>query len=224
MGEIKEVKATEILPKKDGKRVLVYPACRKDRDWINFFDPDFFVGIDLGKLKEDDFKNWGNNPELRLYGETDAINPPEIPKADEVVLLLKHFFLIGWSGDTRLSGFTEETWKEYQQKNLICLREYLKTCERSALKRVFVVDFHGYDSIIIPHGYRKLISSTRSVDCGEVYVWCNSRPCDKAPPLFSWEEVKKSTGYLCGVGEGTTILGYNRNFPVPTLITYVKEK
>lgn len=232
MGEIKEVKATEILPEKDGKRVFLYPVCGIDRDWINIFDPDIFIGIDLlDELEEDDFKYWGNNPELRLYGKTDAINVPEIPKTDEVVLLLKHFPLIGWPGDTKLSEFTEEIWKEYQERNRTCLREYLNACEESASKKVFVVDMHGYEEIIVPRGYRKLFSFTPSKGCGYIYSGdCKSPDCEKAEPLFNWDEIKEAGHTIpslrCAFVRRVSITYEDTAYPVslPVLITYVKEK
>jgi len=225
-----EIKGNEILPKKGGRRVLVYPACGWDRPWINFLDPDIFVGIDLEELEKDDFKYWGHNLKLKLHGEMDAINPPEIPKADEIVLLLKFFHIIGTDNCWRLSNFTEERWKEYQEKNLTCLRKYLRACEESALKKVFVIDIHGYEEIIVPQGYRKLFSHTPSVDCESVWNQCMKyRPCEKAEPLFSWDEIKKANlsmpSYGCAFRNRIIILPENIDYPtLPTLITYVKEK
>jgi hypothetical protein len=220
---MKIIQGNEILPKKEGKRILIYPACGLDGHWIKFFDPDKFIGIDLIRLEKRHFDWYNRKTELILYRETDAITPPEIPEANEIVLVLKDFSFIGRPDNSEL---TQESWMKYQEENLTCLRNYLRACEERASKRVFVADLLGYESIIVSQGYRKLLSLTRSSDCHKVYVFCKSRPCEKAEPLFDWNEVKKGEpGFQCVIGEGTTILDGDSVYrECRTIIAYVKEK
>jgi hypothetical protein len=123
----KSVKGEEILPKKDGIRTLVYPACGTDNDWIRILKPDIFIGIDLDSFDRDPFDILGCKTKSILYSGRDARNTPEIPKSDEVALLLKIFWGIGspcsHSFLEDAPKVTEEMWKKYQEENIGCLKD-----------------------------------------------------------------------------------------------------
>jgi hypothetical protein len=232
----RQINGKDVLPKKDGTRVLVYPACGSDAVWVNFLNPDVFIGIDLDKSDNNPFYIRGLKTKSILYSGRDAIAPPEIPKADETVLLLKCFDWIRlpdccWKRighHDSWSDLNQELWERYQKENLTSLKDYLEKCE-IASKRVFVIDFDGYESIISSKGYRKLLSLTPTIDCcGDRCEFRDSKQCEKAMPLFDWSEVEKNMpGYACRTAERTKIVAdvdYYFSYPtVPILATYLKE-
>jgi hypothetical protein len=221
------VRAEEMLPPKDGVRTLVYPACGTDRDWIWILKPDIFVGVDLERFDRNPFDILGYKTKSILYSERDAIDMPEIPKSDEVALLLKIFSGIG-------SPYphpplepepivTEEMHKGYQEENLGCLKEYLKACEKSALRRTFIIDCDGYEPVIASQGYHKIFSY-EPLDCRGTFTFCDFLPCEKAMPLLS-RELIKNMSYRCSQRERITVTSDDGNYPIslPKLATYVKE-
>ena len=239
----RQINGKEILPKKEGIRTLVYPACGIDNPWIEFLDPDTFIGIDKEELCENNnnpFEFSGRKTKLVLYAPKDARGTvPKIPTSDEVVLLIKCFDWIGipdccmyGGGNLHPRKMTQELWERYQKENLDCLRRYLQKCEESAIKKSFVIDFDGYEPVITSHGYNKVLSLTPTVDCyGNVYDFCNAKPCEKAEPLFSWNEREKNMrGFACVNANRTIIItehdsGDYHFYPsVPILVTYLKEK
>jgi len=225
----KSVRAEEILPKKDGSRTLVYPACGTDNDWIRLIKPDVFIGIDLEKSESNPFDILGCKTKSTLYSERDARDIPEIPISDEVALLLKIFWGIGNPYPHPLfepePEVTEEMHKKYQEENIACLKKYLKACEESALRKTFVIDCDGYEPIIASQGYRKILSH-EPFECLGTFTFCDSLPCEKAMPLFDWEIWNNGiSGYACSQRERITITSDERNYPItlPILATYVKE-
>jgi hypothetical protein len=224
----KSVRGEEILPPKDGTRTLVYPACGTDNPWIRILKPDIFIGIDLDSFDSNPFDILGCKTKSILYSRRDAINIPEIPISDEVALLLKIFWGIkspySHSSLEDTPKVTEEMHKRYQEENIGCLKEYLKACEESALRRTFVIDCDGYESVIASQGYRKILSH-EPFNCFGTFTFCDSMPCEKAMPLFDWESMDKMLGYACSQRERVTITSDERNYPVtlPILATYVKE-
>lgn len=233
----RQINGNEILPKKEGTRTLVYPACGIDNHWIEFLNPDIFIGIDLMKSDSNPFYIRGLKTKSIFYSGRDAIVPLEIPKADETVLLLKCFDWIRlpdccWKAighhDSWLD-LNQELWERYQKENLTSLKEYLEKCEENASKRTFVIDFDGYEKVISQKGYRKVLSLTPTIDCcNDRCEFRDSKQCEKSMPLFNWPEVEKMRGYGCRTAERTKIVAdvdYYFEYPtVPILATYLKEK
>jgi hypothetical protein len=223
----KLVRGEELLPEADGTRTLVYPACGTDRDWIWILKPDIFIGIDLERFDRNPFNILGCKTKSTLYSERDVINIPEIPKSDEVALLLKIFSGIG-------SPYphpplepepivTEEMHKDYQEENVVCLKKYLKACEESALRRTFVIDCDGYESVIASQGYHKVFSY-EPLDCRGTFTFCDFLPCEKAMPLLN-EELIKNMSYRCSQRKRITVTSDDGDYTIslPKLATYVKE-
>jgi hypothetical protein len=224
----KSVKGEEILPRKDGSRTLVYPACGTDSGWIKILKPDKFVGIDLDNSGGNPFDILGCKSNSVLYLGRDARSIPEIPKSEETVLLLKVFWGIG--NPYSHSVFedpplvTEEMHREYQEENIRCLIRYLKSCEKSAAKKTFVVDADGYEPVITSQGYHKILSHEPS--CNLEYPFCNFLPCEVSMPLFDWKKWNnEKSGYACPMRERITITSDEGNYPItlPILSTYVKD-
>jgi len=221
-----EIKGTQILPEKEGSRVLVYPCYGIDFSWIHFAKSDTFIGVDLEQPQKHVTGGWSKMTQLILE-KRDASTPPEIPVSDEIVLLLKGSIEIGFCEKVKDSP---ENWANYQKIQANFLRNYLTACEKSSERKVYVVDFHGYGDVITPLGYRILLPNLRSNICKKLYVYCDdeNRLCDKAHPLLSWENVtdkEKMNRHHCPSGgtrivhdDGLTYL-YTKN-----LVTYVKEK
>lgn len=238
----RQINGNEIIPKKEGTRTLVYPACGIDNDWIEFLDPNVFIGIDNEKICEDNnpFEFLGRKTKLVLYAPKDVRGLlPQIPKSDEVVLLLKCFDWIGFPDCCMFGGrnlhpkdMTQELWERYQEENLDCLRRYLQKCEESARKKSFIIDFDGYETMIAARGYNKVLSMTPTIDCfGGAYDFCKAKPCERAEPLFSWDEREKNMrGWACPQANRTIIItehdrgDYHAYPSTQILVTYLKEK
>jgi len=235
----RKINGNEIIPKKEGARTLVYPACGTDNDWIRFLNPDVFIGIDKNMSGENNpFEILGYKTKSTLHIKDARGEMPQIPISDEVVLLLKCFDWIGIPDCCMFGGnnlhpkeMTQELWEKYQEENLDCLKKYLQKCEESAQRKAFVIDFDGYEPIITSHGYNKVLSLTPTIDCSGGYEFCDAKPCERAGPLFSWDERKKvMRGIACPHATRTRIIteqdsgDYYRYPTVPILITYLKEK
>jgi len=220
------VRAEELLPKADGTRTFVYPACGTDIDWIWLLKPDIFIGIDLDKFDTNPFNMLGYKTKSILYSERDVIDIPEIPKSDEVVLLLKCFSGIGSPYPHPPSEpepiVTEEVHKGYQEGNMSCLKEYLKACEKSSVRRTSVIDCDGYEPIIASQGYHKIFSY-EPLDCRGTFTFCDSVPCEKARSFFGWKA--DMSGYACSQRNRITITSDDGDYPIhlPKLSTYLKE-
>lgn len=111
----------------------------------------------------------------------------------------------------------------YQKENFECLKRYLKACEENSLRRTFVVDFDGYGPVIKGQGYRKILS--HEPICEEMYPCFNSRPCEKAMPLFDWKNLDDMPDYGCVRHGGITVKSEDGDYPITlhVLDTYVKE-